>query len=109
MKYTKNSSNNFMCPHDVLEDIKFKKMPASAQMFYIHLCKLANRYDEGNGWFFRSLENLMNDTQKSRSVIIRSKKSLLKNHFINVKRGYYKNTKIRTYDYYKLNGFRFKK
>jgi len=107
-KYTKQTSNNFMCPHDVYEDPKFKNMPLSARHLYTTLCRLANRHTDKDGWFWRGLTQLIDDCKISRSVVISSKKILIKNQFIDVKRGYYEHSKIRTYDYFRLNGFRFK-
>ena len=103
----KKSYNNFFCPHEVYEDIKFKKMPLSAKHLYTILCKLANRHSDRSGWFFRSIQQLMEDTNLSRSVVISAKKNLIKNQFIDIKRGYYLHSKTRTYDYFRLNGFRF--
>lgn len=108
LKYTKNTSNNFMCPHDVFEDPKFKKLSLSSKHLYTILCKLANRLSDSNGWFFRGIYQLMNDAKLSRSVVINAKKILHKNQFIDIKRGYFEHSKQRTYDYFRLNGFRFK-
>ena len=100
--------NNFMCPHDVYEDIKFKKQSLATKHLYVTFCKLANRLSDKEGWFYRSIQQLMLDTSLSRSVVIKSKQQLFKNEFIDVKRGYFQHSKKRTYDYFRLNGFRFK-
>ena len=100
--------NNFFVPHSVYEDIKFKSMPLSARYLYTVLCKLSNRHSDSEGWFYRSLSNLCEDTHMSRNCVSKAKKELIKNKFIDIKRGYYEHSKLRTYDYFKLNGFRFK-
>jgi hypothetical protein len=100
--------NNFFCPHSVFEDVKFKEMPLSARYLYTILCKLANRLADNEGWFYRSLSCLEEETHMSRASVSKSKQILKKNQFIDIKRGYYEHSKIRTYDYFRLNGFRFK-
>ena len=100
--------NNFFCPHEVFEDVKFKKMPISAKHLYTILCKLANRHANKDGWFYRSLSNLEEDSHMSRNCVSKAKQILIENQFIDVKRGYYEHSRLRTYDYFKLNGFRFR-
>ncbi len=100
--------NNFFVPHSVLEDEKFYNQKPCTQLLYIHLCKLTNRYSDENGWFWRSLKSLSRDTGLNIKTVIRAKKELLENKFIDVEAGYYEHSKKRTYDYYRLNGFRFK-
>lgn len=104
------SYNNFLCPHEVLEDIKFKSMPLSAKYLYIILCKLSNRYEkqDPDGWFWRSIGQLMEDCNLSRRAVIQGKQLLLKNQFIDVQRQYYIHSKKRAYDSFKLNGFKFR-
>jgi len=106
---TKNMINFFKCSHDVYEDPKFLKLKLSSQILYTHLCRLANRISDKKGWFYRSLTALEKDTEMSRRSITSSKKQLIENNFIDVKRGYFEHSKLRTYDYFRINGFRFKK
>ena len=75
--------NEFGVPHEILEDSKFKKISASTQVLYIHLCKLRNRYSE------RYAKNL-----------------LKKYNFIEVKRGQYVHGKQRSPDWYRVNGYK---
>jgi len=98
----------FKCSHDVYEDPKFLSMPLSAQILYTHLCRLANRLSDKEGWFYHGLTGLQKQTEMSKRTIINAKRELVKNQFIDVKRGYYEHTRQRTYDYFRLNGFRFK-
>lgn len=107
-KYNNKTYNNFFCPHDVIEDLKFKAQPISARYLYIILCHLANTKADKHGWFYRSIPQLMQDSNLGRTSIIKSKKILEKNQFIDIKRAYLKHSKQRTYDYFRLNGFRFK-
>jgi len=103
----KNITNFFKCSHNVYEDTKFLDLPLSAQMLYTHLCRLANRLSE-NGWFYRSLTNLEKDTGMSRHSICSAKQILSDKKFIDIKRGYFEHSKTRTYDYFRINGFRFR-
>lgn len=71
----------FMVSHDTLTDTGFLKLPLSAQMLYIHLCRLRNRYTNGNNWtpdrtFFRHDTQLAKDTGMSVRTIIRARKCL---------------------------------
>jgi hypothetical protein len=104
----KNPVNNFFCPHSVYEDVKFKDLPLSSRYLYTILCKLANRLADKNGWFYKSLSSLQEETHMSRASVSKAKQNLQKNHFIDIRRGYFQHSKIRTYDFFKLNGFRFK-
>ena len=109
---SQQSINNFFCPHTVLEDENFKELPLSARYLYIYLCKLANRYaekdGENEGWFFRSLSTLAKETNLNKASISKAKQILKKKQFIDIRRGYYEHSKIRTSDWFRLNGFRFR-
>ncbi|MHA1790191.1 MAG: helix-turn-helix domain-containing protein [Candidatus Helarchaeota archaeon] len=106
MKYTYKTNNNFLCPHGVYEDVKFKKQSLSAIILYTILCKLANRYADKKGWFYRSVEQLAEDTGLKPRTIMRAKQILRKNQFIDIKRTYLEHSNLRTYDSFRLNGFR---
>ena len=106
--YKKDTSNNFFVPHGVIEDIKFKNLPDSAFKLYIILCKLANRYADQEGYFWRSIPQLCEDTGYERKTIIVAKKLLKKCDFIDIKATFFKHSKKRSYDSYRLNGFRFR-
>jgi hypothetical protein len=106
--YSENTSNNFLVPHSVAEDIKFKKQPFSAKYMYDILCRLANRYADKDGWFWRSTEQLCEDMYCDRKTILKAKKILKENEFIDIKATFYQHSKKRTYDSYRLNGFRFR-
>lgn len=103
-----NSTNNWFAPHGTLEEKKFKTLSASAKYLYCVLAKLKNRYEGKDGWFFRGMEDLCDDTGLSMSALKRAKKALKDNEYIDVKPGFYEHSKKRTYDYYRLNGYRFK-
>ena len=104
----KKPINNFFCPHSVYEDEKFKKLKISSRHLYTILCKIANRHAESDGWFWRSIKQLANDSGLSSKSVVEAKKELAENSFIDIKRGYYKHSRLRSYDYFRLNGFRFK-
>lgn len=106
--YSNNTNNNFFVPHSVVEDLKFKILPDSAKSLYIVLCHLANRYADEQGWFWRSIKQLAEDTGRERKTVLSAKKLLKKNEFIDVRATFYEHSKKRTYDSYRLNGFRFR-
>ena len=106
--YRTNTSNNFMTPHEVTEDITFINQSSSAKYLYVILCKLANRYADEKGWFWRGIKNLSQDTGFNEKTVTRAKAELLENEFIDVRATFYEHSKKRTYDSYRLNGFRFK-
>jgi hypothetical protein len=106
--YSTNTSNNYMVPHAVTEDIKYLEMKLSAKFLYQIHCKLANRYADSDGWYWRSIPQLVKDTGMDRKTVIEGNKILKKNEFIDIKSTFYEHSKKRTYNSYRLNGFRFK-
>lgn len=103
----KNSYNNFLCPHDVYDDKKFKSMPLSAQILYTHLCRRVNRLEEDKK-FYRSLFELTLDTGMSRHGVSNAKQILIRNGYIEVERRYSPVTKGRIEDFFIMKGFKFK-
>ena len=101
--------NYFKLSHEVYEDSKFLKMSSSSIKLYVILCKLTNYYTKEGEWFFRSINELVNDSKMSLRTISMAKKELIKNNFIEVKRSYMKSTNLRSYDSYRVLGYRFKK
>jgi len=102
----KKVHNQFFLPHNVLEEANFKNMPFSAQILYIHLCRLKNRLKIEP--FYRDLKTLSIDTGMSIRTLKRAKKVLLKNQYIDIERDYYVHSGFRSADRFRLNGFRFK-
>jgi hypothetical protein len=74
----------FIIPHETLDDIKFKKLSASTRLIYVYLTKLSNTYQDKKTkdlWFFRSIDNLIEDIVLFEKPISSIKLSiLLKNH-----------------------------
>lgn len=103
-----STNNNFFVPHTVTEDIKYLEMPLSAKFLYQILCKLANRHADEKGWFWRSIPQLSKDTGMNKKTVSVAKKKLLINEFIDVQPTFFKHSKKRSYDSYRLNGFRFR-
>ena len=97
-------NNEFTVPHNVMEEAKFIKLSLSAQMFYIHLCKIRNRI--GKERFFRSLETLSKETGMHENTLKKAKRELVKAQYIGVERSYYKDSGFRAADVYHLNGYR---
>ena len=106
--YFVDAKNNFMVPHCVVQDPKFKEQPSCAKWLYTCLCKVANQNADDEGWFFHGLKQLEELSGMDRKTVIRAKKILNLNEFIDIKRGYMEHTGNRKYDYFKLNGFTFK-
>jgi len=106
--YFENTKLNFLVPHPVVDDPKFRDLPSSAKWLYTCLCKVANRNVDEEGWFYHSLRQLCELSGMKRRTVINAKKALKKEEFIEVRRGYLKHSGKRKYDYFKLNGFTFK-
>jgi len=107
-KYTTNTFDNFMTPHSVIKNDTFLNMTPSTQLLYMHLCALANRYSDKNGWFYSSVKQLMDFTKLSNKTICDAKKELIKKEFIDIKCEFKNNSKQRLHDWFRLNGFRFR-
>jgi len=102
----KKVENQFFVPHNVLEEVKFTEMSLSAQILYIHLCRLKNRLKKEP--FFRDLKTLSRDTGLHINTLKRAKKELVKNLYIDIERDYYTHNGFRSADRFALNGYRYK-
>lgn len=102
----RKASNQFFVPHNVWEEDKFLKMSLSAQLLYVHLCRLKNRLRVNT--FYRSIKTLERDTNMGESTIRKAKKELLKAQYINVERDYYIHSGNRSADRFSLNGYKYK-
>ena len=98
----------YRVPFEITEDKSFKDLPASTQVFYHVLCRLANNYADTDGFFYRSLKTLSDDSGLNFKTLSRAKKQLLDMNLIEVNRRYFENNKKRASDYYKINGFTFR-
>jgi hypothetical protein len=101
----KKANNQFFVPHNVLEEDKFLNMPLSAQILYIHLCRLKNRLKSDP--FFRDLKTLSKETNLHINTLKKAKKELIQNLYIKVKKDYFDGTGYRRADKFVLNGYRF--
>jgi len=99
------ASNQFFVPHNILEESKFIKMTLSAQILYIHLCRLKNRLKKEP--FYRDLKTLSRETGLHINTLKKAKKELTNNMYIEVKRDYYTHSGFRSADRFLLNGYRF--
>jgi len=106
--YFANTKNNYMVPHSVVEDPKFSELSLTARYLYHILCKIANRNSDVDGWFYHSISQLADKTKMNRRTIMNAKKALREAEFVDIKRGYMKHTRKRSYDYFRLNGFKFR-
>jgi len=102
------TKNNFMVPHVVVQDPKFRGQASCAKWLYTCLCKIANQNADNEGWFYHSIKQLEELSGMDRKTVIRAKKLLKDNEFINIRRGYLEHSGKRKYDYFQLNGFTFK-
>lgn len=96
--------NEFSVPHEVLEDPKFKKLSSSAKVLYMNFCRLKNRYADKDGWFFRSMEALSEDTGLKLRTLQNAKQALRNSLFIDIVRGHY-HEGFRHADRYRANGY----
>ena len=73
-----------MVAHATLEDPHFKKLPESAKVLFVYLCKARNRYgDESDDFsFWRTDLQLIQATGFSRNQLKRARKALIENNFI---------------------------
>lgn len=76
------NGNFFRVSHEVVECEDFKALKPASKILYYTLCHLRNRYAEANGVFFRSNDNLADDTGLSKKSIVEAKKELKKYGFI---------------------------
>lgn len=98
--------NEFTVPHEVLEDPKFKRLKPSSRILYCVLCKLKNRYENDNGYFWRSMEMLTEDAGIGMRTLKTAKKELKTFGYIEIERGKYTHSRMRCPDYYKVNGYK---
>ena len=81
--------NEFMVSHEVLEQSEFIELSSATKVVYIFLCKLTNRYGTKEGKFWRSYEQLSEDTNLSVRAVKYAVKLLKETGFIEVKKGCY--------------------
>jgi len=103
---TKKANNQFFVPHNILEEDKFLSLPLSAQMLYIHLCKLKNRLQKEK--FYRDLKTLSRETKMNKNTISKAKMLLLEKQYIGIDRDFYLTSGNRSADQFHLNGYRYK-
>ena len=104
----KETRHYFRLPFEITEETFFKEMAFSSQVLYMVLCRLANNYSDKEGWFYRSMKTLINDSGLNKMTLIRAKKELLLLNLIEVNRRYFENNRKRASDSYKINGFAFR-
>lgn len=102
----KKVDNQFFVPHNVLEEVKFTSMPLSAQILYIHLCRLKNRLKVDP--FYRDVRTLERETGLHRNTLTIAKKKLVENLYIDIERDTYSANGFRSADRFHLNGYRSK-
>ena len=101
----KENYHFFKVPHSTVSEGEFKKMSLSAQKLFFTICQLANLYAGKDGYFYRSINNLAKDSGLSVRTVMRAKKELLKNAYIDCKAGQQNSNGQRNPNYYKINGF----
>lgn len=106
--YFKDTTKNFMVPHEVIENPRFQELKVTSKWLYTCLCKVANRNSDDEGWFYHSIQQLVNLTGMNKKTIIKAKRELSNSEFIVIKRGIKDHTGLRAYDFFRLNGFIFK-
>lgn len=82
--------NTFPISHRIIEFDIWKHLTPSGKTLYQIMCKLSNRYGftkqkkgtKNEGWFNRSIDELMSDTGMSRNSVFRARDELFDKHFI---------------------------
>lgn len=79
-----DASPYFRISHSVLEERAFKKLPASAQVLFMHLCRLRNRLKDKrkDNSFWRTDQQLLRDTGLHRRTLLRAKIALVRHGFM---------------------------
>jgi hypothetical protein len=107
-----STKNSFLVPHDTLENPKFLELSSCCFKLYITLCKIYNRMEWENNkplqsrWFYHSIEQLSDKSKMDVKSVIKAKKLLNENHFIDIQKGFYVNGRLKSADYFRINGFR---
>lgn len=96
----------FNIPHEVWDNDIFQKFSWGIQKFYVHLCRLSNTKADKEGWFYRKMKDLQQETKLSLKTIQKAKNLLEKNHFIDIGQAYYKDKNIHYSDCFRVNGFK---
>jgi hypothetical protein len=99
----------YRIPYETTNTVKFKSMKPSSQVLYMSLCRIANDCADLEGWFYHSIQDLCVASGLEKKTVLLAKKELEKNHYIDVKRGTYISNKRRACNYYRINGFSFRK
>jgi hypothetical protein len=109
---SKKADNQFFVPHNVLEEDKFLSLSLSAQILYVHLCRIKNIMERckrlKNDRFFRDIKTLSRETKLNKNTVSKAKQELLKAEYIGIERDSYKASGHRSADVFHLNGYRFK-
>ncbi|MFA5049264.1 MAG: helix-turn-helix domain-containing protein [Patescibacteria group bacterium] len=100
------ASNQFFIPHNVLEEVKFIEMSLSAQILYVHLCRLKNRMKKEK--FYRDIRTLSKETGLHRNTLTKAKQELSDAKYIGIERDSYRDSGQRSADIFHLNGYRYK-
>ena len=96
--------NFFGVPHQVYEMPRFKSLSSTAKVLYMDMCRLKNRFEDGDGYFWHTAEMLSIDTGLSRRTVFNAKKELVAAKFIETSHGRHTDGS-RHADWYKVNGF----
>jgi len=96
----------FRIPHDLHENGEFNKARLSEKWLFVCLCKLANKFENEEGWFFHSMSELEKVSGMSEHTVRKAKKALIQMGLIEVKSGCYKNSNMRCADSYRIIGYK---
>lgn len=81
--------NEFSLPHKVFESEEFKKLKPGAKILYCYLAKLRNRFGKEENYFWRSMDQLVEDTGMSIKTVRTAKNQLRAMGLIQVLDGKY--------------------
>ena len=75
--------NTFPVSHSAVESDKFKALAPVSKILFYTLCKNSNRFGtRRNGWFNRSTRELADDSGLSLESVVKGRKELEENCFI---------------------------
>jgi DNA-binding MarR family transcriptional regulator len=98
----------FKIPYETTDTVKFRALTPTSQVLYMVLCRLANNLADTEGFFYHSIKDLCEKSGLERRTVFLAKKELEQSHYIDIKRGQYVNKKMRSCNYYRINGFTFR-
>lgn len=106
MKHLEEDYRFFKVPFERTGEVEFRKLSKATKTLYFTLCRLAFQYANQEGWFFRSMKSLCDDSNLSDKSISQGKIELEHLDLIEINRGKRHSDHYRSADAYRINGIR---